>query len=487
MDKILSSTLSQLRGSLLFSILFLLVASTILVSVNFFTIKVNASIRAYIHGESMYSKGQKDAARHLTAFVYTSDTLKIKLFKDAIAIPKGDGLARVSMENNEPDDITATHLLQGNNHPDDVGNLIWLFKNFIDLPFMQRAYYSWHQADTLILKLDKLAEQIFAAKRNHEISASEMKFYLQQIADLNNKLTIQQLDFSYTLGEAGRRAEKYLFFFNFVVILIMLATTIFTMYGLVKRLVIQNVNLKISNQELDKFVYSASHDLRAPISSLKGLVTILRAENNPIEVERYVEMMKEILDRQDLFLRDIIDFSKSKRLDTQKVLIHSHELIDQVISNHKFMIGANTISFERSISLEKFEGDEIRLRIILNNLISNAVKYHDPSKERQFIKIAIFKSQNNTVIEVSDNGIGIKEEFKDRIFDMFFVTQSKNKGSGLGLYIVANALEKIDGSIAVESEWTKGSLFRLVFPYTFSAKSNATSIEDTVLRDVDIS
>lgn len=465
MDRYFNKTIRHLRGNLLLTMIILIIVSSILVAVNYYTIKINSSIRAYIHGESMYSKGQKDAARYLTEFVYTNDSVNISLFKKSIAIPKSDGLARLALENKDDYLIIANHLRNGNNHIEDIDNLIWLFNNFINISFMQKAYFSWHQADTLIIKLDLLGDSIFSLMHAMEPSPASKKPLLEQIGTLNDQLTAQQLEFSDTLSEAGRKAETYLFYFNLTVIIMILSITSLSLFGLVKRLVLQNASLKIINKELDRFVYSASHDLRAPISSLKGLINLVNAEKNPREMKNYINMMMKILERQDSFLKDIINFSKNKRLNSTNALINSNTLIDQVITNHQFMDGAENIKFTKSIQLEEFVGDEPRLLIIINNLVSNAVKYHDESKKTQYITIILSKQNDRVVLKIKDNGLGIDANYKERIFDMFFVTDNKNRGSGLGLYIVANALESIDGTISVDSEVGKGSVFTIKFPY----------------------
>ncbi len=230
---------------------------------------------------------------------------------------------------------------------------------------------------------------------------------------------------------------------------------------MLKKVTSQNKSLKLINHELDKFVYSTSHDLRAPISSLKGLIYIAKREHEIGQIQKYLNIMDDVLNRQDAFIKEIIDLSRNKRVEFSLKEIDPSQLIEQSIMNHQFMQGAGTIFFEKDISIDQLLIDEARLLILLNNLISNAIKYHDASKDRQYIKVELKKVGENIVLSVADNGIGIKPEYQEKIFDMFFVTENKNKGSGLGLYIVADVLNKIGATIKLSSEYKKGSKFTI--------------------------
>lgn len=461
----LKKNLKQFKGHLPVSIVYLLAVSSILIFVNYYTIRVNSSIRAYINGESMYSKGQKDAARYLSEYIYSSDTTLIRLFNNAISVPKYLGLARDNMERGGDDELTSRYWIKGNIHPGDVENMTWFFNILSDKAIFQDSYRSWQKADVLIFKLDSLAGYIFSLSDFDTISKGEVNNYIYQIRELNDDLSAHQLTFSMALGIASRKAENYLLYFNFTVILIMLVVSLFSVYSLIKRIIRKNENLRILNKELDSFVYSASHDLRAPISSMKGILNLFNREKVTSDVRNYLGMMKNILEKQEIFLKEMINYSRNKRLISEKKLIVSDDLIEQVISSHKFIEEARNITFEKKITLEKFYGDETRILIILNNLISNAVKYSDPTEENPFIKISLLLETDNVLIEVEDNGIGIEKEMHEKVFDMFFVTENNNKGSGLGLYIVANTVKKIQGTIHLESEKDQGTIFRVKFPY----------------------
>jgi len=148
------------------------------------------------------------------------------------------------------------------------------------------------------------------------------------------------------------------------------------------------------------------------------------------------------------------------------------ELIESALNQHRFMRGAEKIKMHTVFRSDKAYSDPLRLSILFNNLISNAIKYSDERKEQSFLNVETFATDTHHVIIVEDNGIGIRSEDQKHIFDMFFVTQNSNKGSGLGLYIVKEAVDKLGGAIAVESEKNAGSKFIVQIP-----KNHVVSLE----------
>lgn len=138
--------------------------------------------------------------------------------------------------------------------------------------------------------------------------------------------------------------------------------------------------------------------------------------------------------------------------------------IDDSLQQHKFMDGSSSITLYKNYEVDEVLTDPLRLNIVINNLVSNAFKYSDESKDNCFIRVSTTTEGTHAKISIQDNGVGITQEDQQRIFEMFFVTQNNNKGSGLGLYIVKSAVEKLRGSISVESEKGIGSTFHVLIP-----------------------
>lgn len=231
----------------------------------------------------------------------------------------------------------------------------------------------------------------------------------------------------------------------------------------------KNEELTKVNEELDRFVYSTSHDLRSPISSLKGLINLTKYTDNPTEIKSYLEMMETRLIRLDKFIKDISDYSRNSRLPLNVGDVNIKSLVNDSIENLQFYPGAEKIKLEISIPEGlTIQSDSTRMQILIGNLLSNAFKYTDAEKRDSFIKIQAESSEKNVVIIIEDNGIGIHPEYLSKIFEMFFQGYEKSDGSGLGLYIVKETLDKLNGKISVESEPGKGSVFRITLPKTLA-------------------
>lgn len=228
---------------------------------------------------------------------------------------------------------------------------------------------------------------------------------------------------------------------------------------------LQNDLLAKANDELDRFVYSASHDLRAPLSSLLGLITIAEKTDSKEEVALCLEMMKKRVVTMEGFIKEITDYSRNSRLGVERQKVRIYTLVQEVVDSLKYTHGAERITIDLDIKPDlTFVTDPGRLKVVLNNLIANAIKYHDLTKESPFIKVKADANQTSNTILVSDNGQGISEEHVENIFNMFYRASENSEGSGLGLYIVKETLNKLEGKISVESTISKGSMFKVLLP-----------------------
>jgi PAS domain S-box-containing protein len=233
----------------------------------------------------------------------------------------------------------------------------------------------------------------------------------------------------------------------------------------------RNEDLIKINTELDKFVYSASHDLRAPISSLLGLIEVARMEKNEDTRNNLFDMQKKSLQRMDRFIRDIVDHSRNTRLHLEPQVVDFKKIVEDAFEQLQFMENVERIN--RTVDILQsapFHTSVTRVEIILNNLISNAVKYSDMRKGNPFLKVVIRSDEGQAEIRVSDNGEGIPGDALPRIFDMFYRGSGNSSGSGLGLYIVKEAVTKINGSIHVQSEYGKGTEFVVIIPDLINKK-----------------
>ncbi|RXJ45718.1 PAS domain S-box protein [Gelidibacter gilvus] len=229
-----------------------------------------------------------------------------------------------------------------------------------------------------------------------------------------------------------------------------------------KELILINIELHKSNKELDRFVYSISHDLRSPLTSVQGLVSIIEEESEEPSTLKHVEMIKNSINRLDEFVKKILIYSRNDRTDLELEIIPVKKTILNIIASLQNMKQAKDIHFEIEVQeLSPFCTDKLRFNTIVENLISNAIKYHKPRSSDRFIKVKAVAHKEMMQLEIVDNGIGIPLMYKEKIFDMFFRISSKSEGSGIGLYIVKDTIEKLEGSIKVISQKQAGTTFEI--------------------------
>jgi signal transduction histidine kinase len=225
--------------------------------------------------------------------------------------------------------------------------------------------------------------------------------------------------------------------------------------------------LRKINMELDNFVYSVSHNLRAPLMSVLGLVTIARMEDQKEEkpTENLFNMIEHSIHRLDDTLKEILDYSRNARTETAITEVQLEPLFNDSLERLKYLKGFDRIDKEIRIEGDvPIYSDVYRLGIIFQNLISNSIKYQDGEKSPSFIKIVADVTEEDIRIQFSDNGMGIREEYLPRIFSMFFRATERSEGAGLGLYIVKESVVKLGGDITLDSTFNEGTTFNIRLP-----------------------
>jgi signal transduction histidine kinase/ligand-binding sensor domain-containing protein len=218
-------------------------------------------------------------------------------------------------------------------------------------------------------------------------------------------------------------------------------------------------------QELDRFIYSASHDLSAPMKSIRGLIDIALNEKKRDDIIACLYHIKLSSNRFEAVISNLVSYSTNAHTKVKSTTIDLYDKVEDIFVELKHWPEATNFSFINQIPPNtKLTTDENRLDMILRNLISNSLKYADSKKGNSFVKVEGNKKRSIVTLKVSDNGIGIKQESLDKIFDMFFRGSEKSFGSGLGLYIVNESVQKLKGSITVKSTPSKGSTFVVEIP-----------------------
>lgn len=253
-----------------------------------------------------------------------------------------------------------------------------------------------------------------------------------------------------------------------------------------KVLMKSNEELRKSNKELDRFVYSVSHDLRAPLSSMLGVVGLCETSTHDPHMRKNVSMIKTSIKKLDGFIKDILDYSRNSRLGIESQEIHFPDLLNDIAGNLKFMGDEDQCAVDIRRTVRggvAFHTDRNRLGIILNNLVSNGIRYCDPTVADRFVDIHVVVSDSFAEIVVRDNGIGIDEQNQAKVFNMFYRVSSRSVGSGLGLYIVRETVEKLQGVIELTSTPGVGSKFVVRLP-NLAAVPDTHHVKDIVVYGI---
>lgn len=219
------------------------------------------------------------------------------------------------------------------------------------------------------------------------------------------------------------------------------------------------------NFELDQLMYKTSHDLRSPLSSILGLVNLANLDPEPANLNQYMKKIEGRIKKLDEFISSMVNYARVNRgeitvgeIDLEKTvraMIHELEYLDNFSS-----VSTNVQVKEGAVP---FRNDHFLLKIAIGNVISNAYKYYNPEVD-SYLHIVIDVGESFATMEFADNGIGIRKEHQDKIFDMFYRATDRSQGSGLGMYIVRQAIEKIDGTISLSSVYGEGTRIKITVP-----------------------
>ena len=231
-----------------------------------------------------------------------------------------------------------------------------------------------------------------------------------------------------------------------------------------QELAVSNAQLKRTNADLDNFIYTASHDLKAPISNLEGLFNTLISEV-PLneELAEIKGMIDHSFDRFKNVIKDLTDITKIQKEDNSDLEpVQLEELLGETLLSIPDLIEVAHANIETNLQVKEINFSRKNCRSILYNLISNAIKYRSPQRT-PVVTISSYTQGEYTVLEVADNGLGLSAQNQQKIFGMFKRVHDHVEGSGIGLYIVKRIVDNAGGKIELESEVDRGSAFKIFF------------------------
>lgn len=235
------------------------------------------------------------------------------------------------------------------------------------------------------------------------------------------------------------------------------------------RLVGTNVErLEESNSELTEFSYRVSHDLRSPVVASIGLTQVAQDALDEGDAETAVGAIGRVhqsLSRVAITIEDIVSLIKQKMIDVESETFCVSEIVEESLESARSMQGADAVQLEVTCSKDcEVRTKRVYLKQSIENLLTNAVKYHDPKADQSVVRVDVEVEGTDCRVSIADNGLGIREDCRDKVFKMFQrFHPNVSFGTGLGLYLVAKNVEALDGSVAYEP-LDKGSRFEIQFP-----------------------
>lgn len=246
-----------------------------------------------------------------------------------------------------------------------------------------------------------------------------------------------------------------------------------------------NEELMLRNTELDRFVYSASHDLSAPLKSILGLIQVAKMDTPGEMHSQYLSMMERSVNKLEEFIQEVVSYSRNIRMPVKYEAFNFTDFVRGLLQDHEYSPNFKYIEFKITDFTEQYMvSDLTRMKIILNNLLSNAIKFHWLDNGRTpFVHITLKAEEKNYIIMVTDNGRGIPEAHISRIFEMFYRATDETQGSGLGLYILKESVAKLGGKVQAFSKLEKGTTFHIILPIPKNHPTPASEVSNPYFNE----
>ncbi|MBO9667840.1 MAG: response regulator [Bdellovibrio sp.] len=485
-----------------------------------FALSTLSSVRAFVGGEGLWSKAQKNAIHSLNSYIFTKESSYYDDFKVHMQIPLGDRIARKELSKSDPDlKVVTDGFLQGGIHPQDIPGVINILRRFHDVSYIKTAVSAWTQADALLDKVIQRSEELRELFSANKVDQAEVKKVLSEINALNSELTRLEVEFSTVLGEGSRWLENVLMFILILAVFTVESTGLFLTVSFGRNLnrsllelndaaneigrgnlgvevpvrskdelgqlaasinkmsrdldanVSQRLMAENANQVKTLFLANMSHEIRTPLGIILGMTDILKdPQVSDQEKLKYLEIIEKTGRNLTRIINDILDITKveSGHLEIEPVDFPLRYFMDELESMMRIKAtdGGNILKVE-STDQRPLEiiTDRNRLKQILVNLINNALKFTQKGE----VKVTYGSQGDKVVFEVSDTGIGIPENAQENLFQNFFQADSsstrKYEGTGLGLVLSKKLARSLGGDVVLKnSVMGKGSVFQLIIP-----------------------
>lgn len=228
---------------------------------------------------------------------------------------------------------------------------------------------------------------------------------------------------------------------------------------------IRNEELQKAYEELDKFAYSVSHDLRDPLVVMHSAIRLSLKLEDVKRIHEILEQMQAATSKLFTYINSLHDYYLQRRGGLNIGDVDFQVLCDYFKDFYNLHADSDNVQFTVLCEQgEMFRTDEVALKLIIHNLLSNAFKYQRLERVDKEVELTVTVVENQAVIRVADNGIGIDQKDMDQIFNLFFRASDQGSGAGFGLYNVKGVVSKLGGKINVESGRENGTAFTVTLP-----------------------
>ena len=472
------------KSNTIIFLLIILTSSSLLIAINFFTIKTLSATRAYVNGESHYSKGQNVATRNLTNYLFTGDKKYYIKFEKYLSIPMGDAKARIALIACKDRKIIKEGFREGMNSEEDLDDMIWLFQNFKDLSFLKAAILEWEGGDNLVQELYEIGATLKIKIENGKLEYTDKIKILSQLDKINNAIAIKQNNFSDLLGEGTRALKYYLLLTNILFICIIMTSVSYYYSSVLKKVIISRFELNLQKKQLKAFIKdlqltkenlstqiiqhkkiigTISHDISSPLNYIQIIAKRL-SENINEKLDstsfKYVNSIYKSSTQLCAFTKNLIEYSNIyieeknyKEIVPYSVylLIESKKNIyDEIAkSNNTLIINESNENLNSQINVKI-------LSIVLQNLLDNAVKF----TKNGLIRIGAKVENKKLIFWVCDNGIGMNQDLLEYYSNLSLRQDSEKlilSNYGIGLHLVHELLNIVKGKIKFNSASDEGT------------------------------
>lgn len=486
----------------------------------FFSLHTLSSVRAFVGGEGLWSKAQKNAFYNLQKYARTYDNDDYLAFQNSMKVPLGDHKTLVELLKKKPDKEKARQgFLEGRNHENDIDGMILLFRRFHKISYINKALTIWIEADSTITKIIPISERLHREVNKDEPSYEKIEAIIEEVDPLNEKLSILEDNFSYTLGEGARWLENLILTILLIIALTVEFTGLFLTISvsigitngineiievsqkvakanfndkakiystdeigqlassfnkmiddlhenILKRTQVENElrqkteELIRSNAELEQFAYVASHDLQEPLRMINSYMQLVKERYKDKldgDANEFIDFAVDGSNRMRALILSLLEYSRANRMKPF-LKINTGNLLSEVLQDLNDTINSNYAVIKID-TLPDIYGDQVLIGQLFQNLISNAIKFK--RTENPVITISGKKMNGEYLFSIKDNGIGIPNEYFEKIFVILQRLHSTETypGTGMGLAICKKIVERHGGKIWLESKINSGSTF----------------------------